>query len=94
MKKKPKLEIDKYENKKWYLNGLLHRKDGSAIIWKDGSKFWYLNGKRHRIDGPAIEYKSGNKEWYLNDEKVKAEDVIDFNPDITEREYLEFVISL
>jgi hypothetical protein len=28
------------------LNGKLHREDGPAVIWADGTKRWYLNGKR------------------------------------------------
>jgi len=29
----------------WFLNGVLHREDGPAVIWADGTKFWYLNGE-------------------------------------------------
>ena len=32
-------------NKRWYLNGKIHREDGPAVERADGSKFWYLNGK-------------------------------------------------
>jgi hypothetical protein len=35
----------------WYLNGLLHRDDGPAIIWADGTRYWYRNNKLHRDDG-------------------------------------------
>jgi len=115
--KKSKLIIDSNGDKRWFLNGLLHRVDGPAIECTDGYKYWYLNGKRHRedgpaiecangnkfwylngklhrIDGPAVEYTDGDKYWFLNGKGVKEEDVIDFNPKITEREYLKFVISL
>ena len=44
----------------------LHRTDGPAAEFADGSKFWYLNGKRHRTDGPAVEFADGTKWWYLN----------------------------
>ena len=114
MKNKPKLEISsdgtkfwylngylhradgsavEYPNKdkSWYLNGLLHREDGPAVKYASGDKYWYINGKLHRIDGPACEYKNGDKEWYLNDKKVKEEDVINYN--ITEREYINFIIN-
>ena len=80
--------------KSWYLNGKCHRVNGPAIEYADGDKYWYLNGQLHRTDGPAIEKKNGDKEWYLKGKPVKEEDVIDFNPIITEREYLEFVMSL
>ena len=43
----------------------LHREDGPAIIWQDGTKAWYIDGEKHREDGPAIEWSNGKKEWYL-----------------------------
>ena len=46
----------------------LHRVDGPAVEYANGSKYWYLNGKRHRVDGPAIEWANGYKYWYLNGE--------------------------
>lgn len=63
-------------NKRYYSDRemtVLHREDGPAIEWPDGSKSWYRNGKRHREDGPAIEYADGSKEWWLNG-KVHRED--------------------
>jgi len=92
IKNKPKLKIDEYGNKEWWLNGKLHREDGPAIENSNGSKMWFLNGKLHREDGPAIEYRNGDKYWYLNGKQVKEEDVINY--DITEREYIKFVINL
>ena len=50
----------------YFLNNELHRIDGPAVIFKDGTKNWYQNGLCHRIDGPAIEWNSGRKEWYQN----------------------------
>ena len=79
-------------DKEWWLNDKRHRINGPAIDYTNGYKAWYLNGKKHRIDGPAVEYINGYKAWYLNGKKVKEEDVINYN--ITEREYLEFVINL
>jgi len=63
---KPECKTDPNGNKRWYLNGKLHREDGPAVEWIDGHKYWYLNGKCHREDGPAIEWANGSKEWYLN----------------------------
>lgn len=60
------LEIDRYGNKFWYINGLLHRDDGPAIDCYSGTKEWYQNGLLHRLDGPAGEYASGTKFWYQN----------------------------
>jgi len=53
--------------------GRLHREDGPAREWADGSKEWWLNGERHRVDGPAIEYASGSKEWWLNGERHRVD---------------------
>ena len=57
----------------WRLNGDLHRKDGPAAEYADGTKFWYRNGKLHREDGPAVEWASGAKSWYRNG-KLHRED--------------------
>jgi hypothetical protein len=47
-------------NQFWFLNGQLHREDGPAITYLDGTKEWFFNGKRHRKDGPAIERETIN----------------------------------
>ena len=62
--------------KKEYRNqlGQLHRTDGPAVEYSDGSKEWWINGLRHREDGPAIEYGSGYKSWYLNDIRYTEEE--------------------
>ena len=52
--------------KYWFLNGKIHRTDGPAIEWSNGTKSWYLNNKLHREDGPALERADGAKEWWLN----------------------------
>ena len=48
------------------LNDKLHRIDGPACEYADGTKEWFLNGEQHRVDGPAIEYASGSKYWFQN----------------------------
>jgi hypothetical protein len=35
----------KFGTDRWYKNGVWHREDGPAIIWKNGDKAYYLNGK-------------------------------------------------
>ena len=70
----PVMETDGYGNKRWYLNGKLHREDGPAVEYADGDKFWYLNGKLHREDGPAEEFADGTKYWWLNNQKVTEEE--------------------
>jgi hypothetical protein len=59
--------IDKYGNKRWYQNDLLHRTDGPAIEYADGDKMWYQNNLLHRTDGPAVEYADCYKSWYQRD---------------------------
>ena len=67
-------KIDRFGTKYWKNDkGQLHREDGPAVEYADGSKWWYLNGKLHREDGPAYEGANGDKEWYLNN-KLHRED--------------------
>ena len=44
----------------------LHRLDGPAIIWPNGTKEWYVDGKVQNLKGPAIVRKNGYKAWWLN----------------------------
>jgi len=77
---------DEYGNIRWYKTGtnLLHREDGPALEWNDGTKWWYQNDRRHRTDGPAIEYINGFKYYYLNGK---------YYPDIkTDKEWIIFQI--
>ena len=69
-------EVRVYEDgdKRWYLNGNLHREDGPAIEYANGGKEWYLHDELHREDGPALEYACGYKEWRLHDEKFTEEE--------------------
>lgn len=60
----PALEYE--TGKYWYINGKLHRTDGPAIEYSDGSKEWYINGEQHRTDGPAVECPNGYRTWYIN----------------------------
>ena len=53
----------------WYKDRnhqILHRVDGPAIEYNNGSKWWYQNGKLHRDNGPAVEYSGGTKLWFRN----------------------------
>ncbi len=87
LKSKPSYTDPKTGNKFWFKNnkfiedpnkicwnwGELHRVNGPAIEWANGSKEWWLNGKLHRTDGPAIEWTNGTKYWYLNDKRLSEE---------------------
>jgi len=66
------LIIDKFGDKYWYKDDLLHREDGPAIEETNGDKFWYIEGKIHRADGPAIEYINGIKFWYYQGKYIKC----------------------
>jgi len=43
----------------------IHREDGPAMEYSEGSKHWFINGHLHREDGPAIEYSDGSNYWFL-----------------------------
>ena len=64
-------------DKKWIewrnSGGKLHRKDGPAFEYADGSTEWYVDGKRHREDGPAVEFAGGTKEWYMDGKNLTQE---------------------
>ena len=65
------MTIDEEGTRHWRNEaGQLHREDGPAVEWANGTKHWYLNGLRHREDGPAIEWADGTKFWYLNDKSL------------------------
>lgn len=57
----------------WYINGFIHREDGPAIEYPNGTKKWYKYGMTHREDGPAIEWADGDKYWF-NNGKLHRED--------------------
>ena len=52
-------------------HGQLHREDGPAVIYPNGSYHWYRNGRRHRDDGPAEVFPDGKQFWYQNGFRVK-----------------------
>ena len=53
---------------------IIHREDGPAMEWDNGTKEWFINGLYHRMNGPAVEYSGGSKEWYLNGEQYSEEE--------------------
>lgn len=56
-----------YGNKVWRNEeGKLHRLDGPAVEYADGTKVWMVEGKFHRLDGPAEELANGTKAWYVD----------------------------
>ena len=69
-----KFEINKYNSKFWYKNGLPHReKDLPAIINSNGSMAWCKNGDYHRDnDNPAIIHHNGDMSWFKNGEFIRS----------------------
>jgi hypothetical protein len=63
-----KSEMIKLPNRIEWRNkgGELHREDGPAVEYLDGSKEWWINGKLHREDGPARWVSDYSWGWYLN----------------------------
>ena len=66
--------IDNAGTVRRYLNDQLHRIDGPAVEWANGTRMWYLNGQRHRTDGPAFECADGYYAWYVNGKHFKFAD--------------------
>ena len=53
--------------------GQLHRTDGPAVEYADGSREWWVSGQRHRTDGPAIEWANGTRFWHVNGQRHRAD---------------------
>ena len=68
--------------------GQMHRDDGPAMIWPDGTKLWYQNDKRHRTDGPAVIFPTGTKQWYLNGKRHREDGPAEIWSDGTEEWFL------
>lgn len=49
-----------------YVNqkGQVHRTDGPAITFADGTEHWYFEDLRHRDDGPAVTRPDGVEVYY------------------------------
>ena len=67
---------------------ILHREDGPAIEYANGTKCYIKNGLRHREDGPAVEWNDGYKEWWLNNKHYGS------NNDFTNKSWKKFVKTL
>ena len=64
---KYRIDVDMFGTRRYYNSaGQLHRTNGPAIEFNDGSKYWYQNGVCHRTDGPAVEWDSGGKSWFID----------------------------
>ena len=67
--KKYYVTVDEKGTVRWYKDtkcNILHRENGPAVEYADGTKFWFQNGQKHRTDGPANEWADGTTEWYID----------------------------
>ena len=65
-----------YDNRTVWKNmeDQIHRLDGPAVEWSDGTKAWWVNDQLHRIDGPAVEKADGHKEWWIEGNRLTEEE--------------------
>ena len=71
--------VDEESTTRWYKDAkckVLHRENGPAIEWANGSKSWWQNGQRHRTDGPAVVYANGSKAWYINNKEMTEDEFL------------------
>ncbi|NVM37763.1 MAG: hypothetical protein HWN81_19385 [Candidatus Lokiarchaeota archaeon] len=63
------------ENKtEWYLGDKLHKENGPAVIFADGTQEWWIDGKRHREDGPAFIFPNGQKKYFIEGKNISEDD--------------------
>jgi hypothetical protein len=67
--------------------GRLHRDDGPAAIYPDGTQCWYQDGGLHRGDGPAIIYPDGTQYWCRNGKRHRDNGPAIIYPDGTQEWY-------
>ena len=58
----------------YYVNGKIHREDGSGREYIDGHKEWWVNDKYHRLDGPAVEWNDGHVEYWIEDKQYDTKE--------------------
>jgi hypothetical protein len=63
MSKQPDITVYANGSKDWRLRGNLHRTDGPAWEWADGSKMWFLNG--NEVSWREVFKKASNLEIEL-----------------------------
>lgn len=66
----PQMHVNEHGTKIWSLkSGTMHRDDGPAVVFPDGSKQWRRLNALHRTDGPAVENADGSKQWWIDGRK-------------------------
>ncbi len=51
----------------------IHREDGPALSWSNGTKTWLQHGMHHRMDGPAVITSTGEQRWAIWGKPVTKE---------------------
>lgn len=76
--------VQRANNATYYMNheGDLHRTDGPAVEYDDGSYSYYINNVRHRIDGPAVMCISSNGKitegYWIEGTQISKEEFVAF----------------
>ena len=79
----PAIIRDNGKTRFWYRNGVIHREDGPAVIWADGTQDWMIDGLYHREDGAARIFPDGQESYaygglfYSYDNWCKINDFIE-----------------
>lgn len=63
-------------------DGRIHRLDGPAVEYTDGTKAYMIYGKRHRLDGPAVVYSDGGETFWIDGVQLTPDE---FHAAITNR---------
>ena len=64
---KYRIEVDQHGTRRYYNSAdQLHRVEGPAVEYTDGTKVWLINGRRQREDGPALIMSDGTQMWFRN----------------------------
>ena len=68
---KYRIVVDEKGTRRYYnKDNRLHRTNGPAVEYADGTKRWLQNDQYHRIDGPAMEYPTGDNRWFINGKEM------------------------
>jgi hypothetical protein len=86
------LTVDTNGDRRWMLNGVLHRVDGPALE-TGGDKYWFQHNRLHREEGHALEWKSGAFAWYLNGKSHRVDGPAHVREDGTKEWWLNGVLD-
>jgi hypothetical protein len=62
---------EEYKDTIGYCGRNIHRTDGPAIEYSNGTVYWIVNNKIHRTTGPAVSVANGKELWYWNNIEYK-----------------------